>query len=285
MEIKRKLAGREGMRFTEEKGVGVLTFPLLTASGCVRHLVSTRLGGVSEGCLGSFNLSFNRGDRRENVEENYRRLAAVLGCSPADFVCTDQTHTANVRLATQEDAGKGVVRPKDYAEVDALITDRPGLVLAAFYADCVPLLFVDPVHKAVGLAHSGWRGTAAGIGKRTLDAMGDAFGSRPEEILAAIGPSICGNCYEVGEEVAREFAVPWLPDAAFPPPVSERENGKYSLDLWNANARLLLEAGVRPEHLAVTDICTCCNPELLYSHRASGGRRGNFGAFLGILES
>ncbi len=264
----------------------LLKFPLLESAGMVQHCFTTRKGGVSRGIYSTMNLSFSRGDDRSAVEENFRRLAAVLGADYDRFVFTDQTHTTNIRKVTSEDAGAGLMRKRDYTEVDGLITDEPGLVLSAFFADCVPLYFLDPVRRAIGLSHSGWRGTVKRMGAVTVDAMKREYGSRPEELLCAIGPSICRDCYEVSGDVAEVFA------GAFPENVTEILNRKthspggeekYQLDLWRANEIVLLEAGVRRENIAVTDICTCCNPQILFSHRASNGRRGNLGGFLCLI--
>ena len=255
-----------------------LTFPLLEREAGIKHLFSTRLGGVSQGIFSSMNLSYTRGDEPEAVDENFRRIANVLELTPEHFVLSDQTHTTNVRIVTKEDLGKGVTRPKDYTDVDGLITNEPDIILGTFYADCVPLYFYDPVKKVIALSHSGWRGTVSGMGRVTIEKMKQAFGCKPEDILAAIGPSICQDCYEVSEDVAEEFA------KAFPGKEKElllaKANQKYQLDLWKANELLLLDAGILREHLEITDICTCCNPQYLFSHRASQGKRGNLGAFL-----
>lgn len=203
--IRRKNRPVPVMAQTVKGGAEFLFFPEIEKTGVVRHLMSTRLGGVSEGDLWSMNVSYSRGDRKENVDENYRRIAEALGCGMEDFVFSDQTHTTNIRHVTGADRGKGILRPRDYADVDGMITDEPGIVLSTFYADCVPLLFVDPVKKAVGLSHSGWKGTAGCMGRKTVEAMQEAFGSRPEDILAGIGPSICRDCYEVSKDVAEVF--------------------------------------------------------------------------------
>ena len=253
-----------------------LTFPLLEETGIVKHLFSTRLGGVSQGDCASMNFSMDRGDSRENVLTNFGRIAQVLGCGIDDMTASHQTHTTNIRRMTEADRGKGILRKRDYQDVDGMVTDVPGLVLVTFYADCVPLYFVDPVHRAIGLAHSGWRGTAGRMGERMVEAMGRQFGSRPEDIRAAIGPSICRDCYEVSEDVAAQFTEMLGGDVAVP----GEKAGKYQLDLWLANELILRQAGILPEHLVVTDICTCHNSGYLFSHRASGGRRGSLGAFL-----
>ena len=271
----------EDMRLVEKNGVPYFVFDNLENTGLVRHGFSTRLGGVSEGCLSSMNLSFTRGDDPEKVRENFRRMGMVIGFETKDLVLSDQTHTTNVRLVTEADRGKGFDRERDYTDVDGLITDTPGLMLVTIYADCVPLYFVDPVHKAVGLSHSGWKGTVHRIGKVTLERMKEAFGTRPEDVQAAIGPSICQDCYEVSEDVAQAFMDEFA-DQLDDRLVYRKGNGKYQLNLWNANERILLEAGIRPEHLSITNICTCCNHELLFSHRASHGQRGNLAAFLGL---
>ncbi|MCD8249254.1 MAG: peptidoglycan editing factor PgeF [Lachnospiraceae bacterium] len=266
----------------EQEGVPFLVFENLEETHLVRHGFSTRQGGVSEGDLASLNLSFTRGDEPERVWENFRRIGAAIGFDCASLVLSDQTHTTNVRRVTETDRGKGFTREQDYTDVDGMITDVPGLTLATFYADCVPLFFVDPVHRAIGLSHSGWKGTVHRMGAVTLRRMREEFGTEPGDVIAAIGPSICQDCYEVSEDVASQFR------QEFSGNVDEhllyqKENGKYQLNLWRANEKVLLTAGIRKEHLAVTNLCTCCNPGMLFSHRASGGKRGNLGAFLQLL--
>lgn len=266
----------------EEGALPLLTYPLLNETKIVKHAFTTRAGGVSKGCFESLNLSFTRGDDASFVTENYTRVANALGCEISDIVCSDQTHTTNVMRVDRSFAGMGVTREKTYKDIDGLITSEPGLMLATFYADCVPLFFADPVHHAIGLSHSGWRGTVDRMGAVTLLAMNREFGSMPEDVYAAVGPSICQDCYEVSEDVmeafAREFA--GHEDEI----LLDKGNGKYQLDLWKSNEIVLREAGIKKEHLAVTNICTCCNPGLLFSHRASHGKRGNLGAFLMLTE-
>lgn len=267
----------------ENRGVTYLSFPILEDTGLASHAFSTRLGGVSKGDFATMNFSFTRGDDRDDVLENYRRMAAALGVDRERMVLTWQTHTTNVRRVTEEDEGKGIVRDRDYRDVDGLITDIPGITLVTFFADCVPLYFLDPVHKAIGLSHSGWRGTVKRMGQVTVDAMKEAFGTRPEDIIACIGPSICGDCYEVGEEVADEFADAFH-EKYHDVILLKKQNGKYQLDLWKANEIVLKEAGIKGDNLAVTNICTYCNPQLLFSHRRTAERRGNLCAFLSLKE-
>lgn len=269
------------MNVRENNGVTYLTWPEFEKIPEIVHGFSTRLGGVSEGIYSSMNLSFTRGDKEEAVRENYKRISAAMGFLPEDIVTSDQTHTANVRVITEQDRGNGITKPRPYTDVDGMITNVPGLVLATFYADCVPLYFVDPVHKAVGLSHSGWRGTAAGIGAVTVKELQKHYKTRPEDIYAAVGPSICQDCYEVSEDVILEFQKTFSREL-WKDIFYKKENGKYQLNLWEANRQIMLGAGVLPEHISMPNLCTCCNPEFLYSHRASQGKRGNLGAFLGI---
>ena len=271
------------MQIKENKGVTWLTYLAFDQFTDIVHGFSTRLGGVSEGIYASMNLSFTRGDEDAAVYENYRRFATALGFSERDIVTSDQTHTANVRIVTEEDRGNGITKPRPYTDVDGMITNVRGLVLATFYADCVPLYFVDPVHHAIGLSHSGWRGTVAKIGAVTIQKMQETYGTDPADVYAAIGPSICQECYEVSEDVILEFQKSFAPkhwEKLF----YEKENGKYQLNLWEANKIIFTEAGITEKHISMPGICTCCNPEFLFSHRASHGKRGNLGAFLGLKK-
>lgn len=270
----------------EEKnidGVEYLSYPLLEKTGIVAHGFSTRIGGVSEGVCSTMNLSFARGDKEEAVRENFRRMAHVLGVEPGDMVCSKQTHTTNVRVVTEEDRGKGITKSLDYTDVDGLITNVPGLCLVTFYADCVPLFFVDDVRHVIGLSHSGWRGTAGKIGIETIKVMKNYFDCRPEHIKAAIGPSICGQCYEISKDVADIFKENFS-EKAYDSFMTDKGGGKYMLDLWKANKTVLLEGGLLEKNIAVTDICTCCNSEVMWSHRKTGNARGSLAAFL-MLEN
>lgn len=254
---------------------------MLKDTGIVRHGFSTRLGGVSEGYYASMNLSFDRGDKKEAVAENFRRIGEALGVRCEDMVLSRQTHTTNVRIVTDADRGKGITRERDYTDVDGLVTNVPGICLVTSYADCVPLFFVDPVKKVIGLSHSGWRGTVGKIGRKTVELMHERFGSDPADILAAVGPSVCMDCYEVSGDVIEKFkeafSENWWDQLFY-----EKPDGKYQLDLWKANELIFQESGILPEHIAVTNICTHCNSDILYSHRAAGDKRGNLCAFLAL---
>lgn len=283
MDLKLSYKNAERILEVEDGEVPYLRYPLLSDTGIVKHGFSTRIGGVSEGCYASMNLSFTRGDREEDVRENFRRIADAIGVRCEDMVFSQQTHTSNVRVVTEADRGMGITRPLAWQDVDGLVTDVPGICLVTFYADCVPLFFVDPVKKVIGLSHSGWRGTVAKIGKETVRKMREVYGCDPGDILAAVGPSICQDCYEVSEEVIRQFQAHFL-EKDWASLFYKKENGKYQLDLWRANALIFLESGIKTEHIAVTNICTHCNSDVLYSHRAMGDQRGNLAAFLALDE-
>lgn len=262
---------------TESAGVPLLVSPLLEETGIVKQGFSTKLGGVSEGDCATMNISTTRGDDPEAVNENRRRLAAAIGVEESKMVYTNQTHTTNVAVVDETNYGKTM------PETDGMITNVPGLCLVTFYADCVPLYFVDPVKRVIGLSHSGWRGTVHKMAIATVRKMQETFGCDPVDIRSVVGPSICQECYEVSEDVIDEFRANYKKtdwDSLF----YRKENGKYQLDLWRANEINLLDAGVKAAHMAVTNVCTCCNHELLFSHRYTRGKRGNLSAFLALKE-
>ena len=264
--------------------VPLLKYPLLEKTGMVEHCFSTRMGGVSEGIFSSMNLSFTRGDDREAVETNFHRIAEAMGVPFEKMVFTDQTHTTCVRKVTGADAGKGLLRERDYRDVDGLITDEAGLVLCAFFADCVPLYFVDPVHRAIGLSHSGWRGTVKRMGEKTVQALKDAYGTRPEDLICAIGPSICVDCYEVSQDTINEFRKNYSQSECELIIQPENKPGKYLLNLPGADYINLINAGVRPENIYLSDVCTSENSDILFSHRASSGKRGIMCNFIKIIN-
>lgn len=274
MDIKWIDEKEEGMTLHRDLSCLWLSFPGLDQMDWLTNAFSTRFGGVSQGYLSSMSFRFGM-DQPDQLHENFRRMGEAVGFDPEGLVCSAQTHTANVVRVGRKDRGRGYSRDRGWEDVDGMITNEPGVVLATFYADCVPLYLVDPVHRAIGLAHSGWRGTAAEMGRVTVEAMQREFDSQPKDLYTAIGPSICQDCYEVSEEVARQF-----PNCYLKP----HGEGKYLLDLQDANRGILVSAGLGVDHIELPNLCTCCNPDLLHSHRATGGKRGNNGAFLAIRE-
>ena len=251
---------------------------ILTAEGILSpHCFTTRFGGVSTGALASMNLALKLDETEENVTRNYEILGQALGFGLEDLVLTYQTHSDIVRAVDRNDCNGCFIR--NYPECDALVTNTPGLALTIFTADCTPLLFHDPVTGAVGAAHAGWRGTAAGIGAKVVRAMTENFGSRPENIRAAIGPNI-GFCH-----FETDADVPEAMLAAFGEEVSrfiEKRGEKYFLDLKAINALVLNRAGVR--QIEISEDCTMCSPHRFWSHRVTKGIRGSQGAIIVCKE-
>lgn len=244
----------------------------------VPHCFTTRLGGVSEGYLESLNIGTSRGDDRENVVENYRRLGQAIGFDVRNLVLSRQTHSDIVRPVTEANRGAGLFSPP-MEECDALVTATPGLALVVFTADCTPILFWDAVTGAVGAAHAGWRGTVSGIGARVVETMCREYGSRPGDIRAAIGPNI-GQChFETDSDVPRalldaygEEIRPWI----------IQKGEKFHVDLKQINRWILNRAGV--EQVEVSDECTVCRADRFWSHRITGGQRGSQGAIIVCQE-
>lgn len=247
----------------------------------LRYGFSTRLGGVSRGIFASMNLGFHRGDTDEHVIENYHRICESIGICSEHLVCNDQVHKTQVRVAGKADWGMGFCKERDYAEIDAQITNEPGVPLVVFGADCVPLFLVDPVKRVIGAAHAGWKGTVGRIGAITVRRMTEEFGTKPSDVHVVIGPSIGACCYEVGEEVAECFAAEFASSEQL---LTPKDNGKYMLDLWTANRLSLQEAGVMAEHITTSGLCTMCRQDLFFSHRATEGKRGSMAGFLMLGE-
>lgn len=261
-------------------GVGFLTFPSLSSLDFVRHAFSTRIGGKSNNEFTSMNLSFNRGDTDENVRENYKIFCKTAGFDYETLVSSAQDHNTYVRCVTKKDCGIGIFRERDMNSVDALITNEAGVTLVTHYADCTPIYFADPERKVIALAHAGWRGTVSKIGEEVVDTMVERYGCEPEDIIAVIGPAIGRCCYEVDTPVYEQFAaLTDIKPAHFTECIGA---GKFIVDLKEANRRILLSAGLMENHITVCDICTKCNSGLLFSHRASGGKRGGMAAFMAI---
>ena len=259
--------------------------PLFQRETGLQHGFSTRKGGVSKEHLASLNLSFSVEDAKENVLENFRRIGERFGKTPEDFVLSKQSHETKVLKVGTKDRGKGITKDRDYEGIDALITDEKGIILSCFSADCVPILFYDPIHKAVGACHSGWRGTKGKILQNVVEEMRKHFSSNPAEILVAIGPSICKEQYVVSEDLALSFLEDY-PDLGedTASPIQRISKDKFQLDLWDLNRRIALDSGIREEHISISGYCTMENPELFFSHRYSQGRRGLQGAFICLQD-
>lgn len=262
----------------EKEGVAYLTFDRLSAIPFIRHAFSTKLGEGTR-TVHPMDMSFDHDDR-DAVTENYRRLCRAAGFDFASLVASSQDHHTFVRVCTSAQKGVGIYRPKDILSIDGLVTNEPGLTLCTYYADCTPLFFVDTKRRAIGLAHGGWRGTVGRIAEKVVRTMQEQYGSDPADLVCAIGPNIGVCCYEVDEPCAKEFYALGLDSERFVFPKCGSD--KYMVDMLECNRRILVSCGVKPENIAVGDLCTRCNSDLLWSHRATAGDRGTMCAMLRI---
>ena len=268
----------ENVDIINKNNVTFIQFPIFKDFPLV-HGFSTRLGGVSKNHLSSMNFRRGEDESEENIQKNFELFTDALGISKHQLVLSQQTHTTNIRVVTKEDKGKGILFPQDYSDVDGLITGEEDIFLMIFGADCVPVFYYDPVKKVIGASHCGWKGTKGLFPKKILERMKEEFGCDAKDVLAAIGPSICKDCYEVSKDVAEEFFEAYSREDCqrF---VRDDRNGKFHVDLWEANRTTLKNAGVKEENIFVGNLCTCCNPNFLFSHRASKGLRGVLGGGL-----
>ncbi len=264
------------MTLNNNNGVAYLTYNKLSDIDFIHHAFSTRIGGVSKGIFDSMNLSFEH-DSFDNVTENYHRFCIGAGFEFDSLVASSQLHQTYVRVCTKDDRGIGIYRDKDLLSVDALVTNDPEVTLVTYYADCTPLFFVDIKNKAIGLAHAGWRGTVGNIAKCVIDTMIKNYGTDPCDLVCAVGPAISRCCYEVDRACADNFYALSLDDSKF---VFPKSDGKYMVDLLECNKQLLMSCGVIEENITMSDLCTRCNSELLWSHRATQGKRGTMAAFM-----
>ena len=256
----------------ERDGVKFYVPTTIEAIGGITVGFSTREGGVSEGCYSSMNLRWHCDDSRENVLENYRRITAVLGIDIRDTVRSKQVHEDVVRIVGEADKGNGIIRENAFDSADALMTDETGVALCTVFADCTPVFMADPVKRAVSLIHSGWRGTVKRISVKAAEKMMREYGSRAEDIVCAIGPSIRIDCFEVGDDVAEIFIREFGADTA------EKYGDRYHVSMQRAIKKQLNGIGIY--NIDDCGICTCCSKDFLFSHRGAKGRRGNMGAFI-----
>ncbi len=256
------------------------TFEKFDNTGVVSHCFSTRKGGVSTGVFSSMNLHF-RMDKPENVIENYKIICSAISVDYRNVVFSKQIHSDTIYTVSQNDNGKGLLRKSDIYDADGLITNERELVLTTFYADCVPIYFLDPVKKVIAMAHSGWRGTVKEIGAKAVLKMEKDYGCERKNILAGIGPSIKKCCFEVDYPVVQEFlkGVSFSKDFIFK---DKEKEGKYKIDLQGIIERTLILAGVSKENIENAGICTKCNHELFFSHRYMGNERGSLAGLIAL---
>ncbi len=245
------------------------------------HCFTTRLGGVSSGDCTSLNLSFNRNDSRENVLANYHIIAGAIGADFDKMVLSHQVHDNKIRYVGSGDAGKGLTRESDIIGYDGLTTDVPGIPLVTFYADCVPVLMLDPVKKAITAVHSGWKSTLANISLEALRLMQERYKSNMEDLQVAVGPSICKNCFEVGAEVYELFMdkYPWCDT------YTDRLNDKYHINLQQIIKRVLTDSGVPEKNILLSDTCTKCNNDVFFSYRGDRKKTGSLAAIMMLKQT
>ena len=260
----------------------LISFRSLFRHQTIRHFVSTRTGGQSNAPYDSLNLGYHVGDNPEHVLENRKRLALAVGIPLSCFTLAKQIHSGTVAVVSEAMRGRGSTKYEEAIETtDAMVTDVPGICLVILVADCVPMLFFDPVKKVIGVAHAGWKGTLQSIALHTVGAMENGFGSSPHNIIVGMGPSIGPCCYEVGPEVISHVKSAFSPSKEYL--VKESKDGKGYLDLWRANLDQLLRAGIQRKNIEMAMKCTCHNPDLFFSYRHQKGGTGRFGAGISIL--
>ena len=259
------------MGFVEKDGLRYYQFDIFKGQPMF-HAILTRAGGYSKEPFDSLNFGGTVGDDPQDVLKNHQLVYEKFGYDFDSRFDVWQVHGTKV-LCTDEPREVGALHQK----ADGILTDRPEVTLFMRFADCVPILMFDPVHKVVGIAHAGWQGSVQQIARYAVEKMVNCYGSRPEEILAGIGPSICQSCYSVGREVFEKFSDRFgaAADAFF-----EYRDGKYHLDLWEVNRQTLTDAGVR--QIEIAEICTACNLADWYSHRAENGKTGRFGVIMSL---
>lgn len=253
-----------------------------------------RQGGASKEPYDSLNCAFHVGDAPEDVLSNRVALAEALNFKPEAWTCGEQTHGADIAVVREADRGRGQKdRASAFQSTDGLLTDVPGVLLTSFYADCVPLYFYDPVHRVVGLAHAGWKGTVAQIADAMVKKMEAVYNSDPHDIVATIGPSIGDCCYEVDDYVmehVRRLETDLknrveASDSVELYRASNTDKSKYMLNLKEMNRRIMIKAGILPTHIECTTWCTSCNTDLFFSYRKENGKTGRMTSWIGIKES
>lgn len=248
-----------------------------------------REGGRGAGPYESLNLALHVGDKPGDVLENRKLTAEALGFSAEDWTCGEQVHGGRVAVIGEDDRGRGS-RDRESAiqDTDGLLTNVPGVLLTSFYADCVPLYFWDPVQNVVGLAHAGWKGTVAGIAENMVRQMTEEYGSRPENIRTAIGPSIGDCCYEVDDRVMNHVRALELKyevvHSDAPLPFTDKGKGKYMLNLKEINRHIMIKAGILTDHIECTSWCTSCRNDLFFSYRKDGGTTGRMASWIGMRK-
>lgn len=250
---------------------------------------TTRNGGVSKTPFDTFNIGLHVNDDAEDVLLNRQKLAHSVGMSFEAWTNGEQIHSNQIAIVTSKERGSGRSSMEDAIKgVDGLLTNEPDILLTSFYADCVPLYFWDAEHQVIGLAHAGWKGTAAAIGKQMIDTMSTVYHSKPEQIRCAIGPAIGACCYEVNHVVIDRIEELWhtleLPGEALSSVFTKKQAGHAHINLKEINRQIMIKAGIMPSHIEISEWCTGCSRQLFYSHRMENGKTGRMASWIGIRK-
>jgi hypothetical protein len=247
-------------------------FEILSRVEGIGHIVTTRSGGVSPPPRDSLNLSFGNGDKKAHIQKNLEVLSRAIGIASNHIITANQVHGSRVKVVSHLDNDG----PDDS---DALITAATGICVMVLTADCVPILLCDPARRVVGAVHAGWKGTLEGIAQKAVDVFVQNFGAQPQDMMAGIGPSIGPCCFEVGPEVEARFIETW---GTWDLRRGKKE-GKNHIDLWNANARQLIHAGIPESQIEIANLCTCHNVDTFFSYRSEGATTGRFGTGIYLI--
>ncbi|TDX49214.1 peptidoglycan editing factor PgeF [Orenia marismortui] len=244
----------------------------------VEHGFTTKLGGVSKGDYAELNLGLHVDDKREDILENRRLITEILGSNHKELVAAKQIHSDQIKVIDIKDKGRGALDYKSALEgTDALITNQPGILLTSYYADCTPILILDPVKKVIGLSHAGWKGTVLKIAQKTVLKMKEVYGTNPQNVLVGIGPAIGACCYQVDSKVIEPLKNNFDNWKEF---VSQEGKEHWRFNMPLANQAQLEEIGVREENIIQSELCTCCNSDLFFSYRNDKAKTGRMASLI-----
>jgi hypothetical protein len=265
----------------KKNGISFITVPAWNQQG-IDIAFTGRNGGASEAPFNTLNLGLHVGDRNELVLENRRRVMQLFEQDIEQMVCCQQVHGSRVVSVTRKQRGCGSVDMKNWlTDTDGMVTNQPGVYLAAFYADCIPVFLFDPIKKCIGLAHSGWKGTMGRIAVNTVNIMEQDFNCQKSDIQVLIGPGIGSCCFEIKGDLAAKAIAEF---GQFRDIISKEKNDKYRWNLPQTIYHMLIERGIKPENISMTGLCTSCHTDLFYSYRKENGITGRMGAFMGIRD-
>lgn len=280
IKVKINIRGVFVFELREKNGVKYLVIKEFEDTNLVNHCFSTRHGGVSTGEAASLNFGFTRKDSRENVLQNFRIICNTIDTDFESIVLTDQVHDNKVYVVTKKDAGKGILKESDIKETDALVTNEKGVTLVTFHADCIPVFFLDPITKSIGLAHSGWKGTYKNISAEVISKMKSEYGTNPADLMCGIGPSILKCHFEVGEDVAEMFREKYGEKHVIS--AENTKSAKPHIDLTGIVEEQLKNCGIKT--IIQSNICTYCNNDMYYSYRGDDHKTGSLISMMALKE-